>query len=381
MSSFRGLRFRTGLRQRGKKSEDQITTVYLDEALSCFSGYIAADELHDGPFCILSIVDNRKFNRLVYEVLDHDPTHEDIRSFFQRFQETLEARGLELLGITTDGSSLYPGPMVAVFGSIPHQVCEFHVLKEINSAILKAVTQIRRSLKGKQPEVSRGRPWSKSVKKAINKKKRLQNKISDLFEYRYLFVKRALTRKEKKILQRISRSAPQLRTLRSIMNEVYRLFDRRCRTDTALEKLAKLRRRVRRYKTLGKTLQKLFSHNLEKALTFLDDSLLPATSNAVERGNRRHRKMQKSVYRVRTRRHISQRIAMDMHRDAQAEGRLQTTAALHDERKQVQSFTVVPVLTEKGDKNSGLTCGSRPHVPCRHSRAEKQSPKHRRKAS
>ena len=30
----------------------------------------------------------------------------------------------------------------------------------------------------------------------------------------------------------------------------------------------------------------------------LDDKLLPVTSNAVERGNRRHRKMQKRVYRV-----------------------------------------------------------------------------------
>jgi hypothetical protein len=50
---------------------------------------------------------------------------------------------------------------------------------------------------------------------------------------------------------------------------------------------------------LGEEPKKVFSPTLEKALTFLDDKLLPATSNAVERGNRRHRKMQKSVYRVR----------------------------------------------------------------------------------
>jgi len=52
-------------------------------------------------------------------------------------------------------------------------------------------------------------------------------------------------------------------------------------------------------------------------LTFLDDSLLPSTSNAVERGNRRHRKMQKTVYRVRTQSQISRRIAADMQREAQ----------------------------------------------------------------
>ena len=113
------------------------------------------------------------------------------------------------------------------------------------------------------------------------------------------------------------------------MSEVYRLFDRRCRTDTALEKLARLRSRVRRFKRVGRTLNKLFSVNLDKALTFLDDSLLPATSNAVERGFRRHRKMQKSVYRVRTHVQISRRIAVDIQRDAQVEGRIQTTRSLH----------------------------------------------------
>ncbi len=107
------------------------------------------------------------------------------------------------------------------------------------------------------------------------------------------------------------------------------MFDRRCRMDTALEKLAKLRCRIRRFVTLRDTLKKLSSPNLEKALTFLDDSLLPATSNAVERANRRHRKMQKSIYRVRTRDHISQRIAIDMQRDVYTDGLKKTISTLH----------------------------------------------------
>ena len=79
------------------------------------------------------------------------------------------------------------------------------------------------------------------------------------------------------------------------MEQVYGLFDRRCRTQTALDKLTNLRRRLHRFKPLGETLKKLFSPTLEKALTFLDDQLLPSTSHAVERGNRRYRKMQKSM--------------------------------------------------------------------------------------
>jgi hypothetical protein len=116
------------------------------------------------------------------------------------------------------------------------------------------------------------------------------------------------------------------------MEEVYRLFDRRCRTATALAKLAKLRPRVRRFKHVGKLLGKLQSPNLDKALTFLDDKLLPSTSNAVERSNRRHRKMQKTVYRVRTQENITNRIALDMLRDSQKEGRTDTLETLHSAR-------------------------------------------------
>jgi len=89
---------------------------------------------------------------------------------------------------------------------------------------------------------------------------------------------------------------------------------------------------VSRCKRLGRALDKLSSPNLEKALTFLDDKLLPATSNAVERSNRRYRKAQKSIYSVRTAEHIRQRIALDMQRDQQAPDRAQTTKALHQAR-------------------------------------------------
>jgi len=50
------------------------------------------------------------------------------------------------------------------------------------------------------------------------------------------------------------------------MNEVYRLFDRRCCMDTALDKLKRLRRRIKRFLSLGETLKKLFSTNLEMIL-------------------------------------------------------------------------------------------------------------------
>jgi hypothetical protein len=327
-SSFPLPRSRTGWRRGEKRAEARITRDYLDTALTDFSGYIAADELYDGPYCVLSIVDNRRFKRLLYEVLDHNPTEEDILRFFRRFHEALTGRGLKIRGVTTDGSPLYPKTVAEVFGPVEHQLCQFHVLAELTKAVLKAVTKVRRGLKGALPKFGRGRP-SRANRRRAARKKRIEKKIADLFEHRYLLVQHHLTVAQEKTLRRITRGQSVLRSLREIMDEVYRLFDRRCRTDTALAKLARLRRRVARFKGLRQTLGKLFSPNLEKALTFLDDSLLPATSNAVERGNRRHRKMQKTVYRVRTAPHISRRIAADMLRDAQAEGRLQTTHTLH----------------------------------------------------
>ena len=79
-------------------------------------------------------------------------------------------------------------------------------------------------------------------------------------------------------------------------------------------------------------MKKLLAPGLEKALVFLDERLLGASSNAVERGNRRYRKMQKTVYRVRTRRAIEGRLALDLQRDRQGDGRAETTHTLHKAR-------------------------------------------------
>src|SRR5437870_6176018 len=127
-------RSKIGSKLGEKKALPQMETTYLDWALADFSGYIAADELYDGPFCVLSIVDNHTFQRILYLVLDHDPSHADITAFLRRFRAALEDRRLTLRGVTTDASPLYPEPLRAVFGAVPHQICEFHILKELTKA-------------------------------------------------------------------------------------------------------------------------------------------------------------------------------------------------------------------------------------------------------
>ena len=194
------------------------------------------------------------------------------------------------------------------------------------------MASVRKTLAAKHPTVPKGRRRPKAAKQAARQKQRLAQKGAELFTHRHLFVKHRLSQSERKTWWRITRGLPQLRKLREIMEQVSTLFDRRCRTQTALDTLTQLRRRLNRFQQLGETLKKLLSPTLEQALTFLDDKLLPSPSNAVERGNRRYRKMQKHVYRVRTQEQISARLALDMWREAQAEGRQQTLASLHHAR-------------------------------------------------
>src|SRR2546429_7179502 len=263
-------RSRIGWRLGEKKAQARLDTDFLDWALADFSGYVAADEVYDGPFCILSVVDNRRYKRLLYDVLDHDPTHDDIRAFLGRLKTALTARALTRLGITTDGSALSPAPLAEVFGGVRHQLCEFPIVADVVKAVLGAVASARKSLAAKQPQLPKGRPSTPAAKRAARTKKRLDVQRAALFTHRYLFVQRHLSKTERKTLWRITRGLPQLQKLRAIMEQVYALFDRRCRTQTALDKLATLRRRVQRFKALGDTLKKLFSPTLEKALTFLD---------------------------------------------------------------------------------------------------------------
>src|SRR3989449_8485130 len=144
-----------------KKAQGYMSGAFLEWALEAFSGYAAVDELYEGPYCVLSAVDNRHYKRVLYEVLDHDATHTDIEAFLGRLKTALDERGLALKGITTDGSALYPEPIRIVFGDVPHQLCTFHIIKDLTQGVLKAVAKERERLARSKPKVKRGRPSSK----------------------------------------------------------------------------------------------------------------------------------------------------------------------------------------------------------------------------
>src|SRR5919108_2670480 len=198
---------KTGSRLGEKKAQGHMGGAFLEWALQAFSGYAAVDELYEGPYCVLSAVDNRQFKRVLYEVLDHDPTHDDIEAFLRRLKTALDDRELELKGITTDGSPLYPEPIRKVFGDVRHQLCTFHVIKDLTKGILKAIAKERKRLGQSKPKLKRGRPSSKDkeARRRARKSKDIQQKISDLFQDRFLFVQRRLKPSERKRLLHITR--------------------------------------------------------------------------------------------------------------------------------------------------------------------------------
>jgi hypothetical protein len=131
-----------------------MDTDFLDWALADFSGYVAADELYDGPFCILSAVDNRRYQRILYDVLDHDPTHDDIRAFLGRLHTALVAR-LDLCGVTTDGSASIP-PLRGVREGA-HQICQFHIVAEVVKAVVASARRASQPRNPNCPKAGRAR--------------------------------------------------------------------------------------------------------------------------------------------------------------------------------------------------------------------------------
>jgi hypothetical protein len=215
---------------------------------------------------------------------------------------------------------------------VPHQSCELHLVAEGAKAVWGAGASARKALAAHQPKLGTGRPSTPAAKQAARTKKRRAAHSAALVASRHLCVQCPRNKTARKPLWRVSRGFPQLQARRAIMEPVDAVFERRWRPQSALAPLAKGRRRVQRFTSRGDTRKKLFAPPVDTALTFLDDKLRPSTSKAVERGNRRYRHMPKQVSRVRTQAQISARLALDMWREAQAEGRQQTLASLHRAR-------------------------------------------------
>jgi len=201
----------SGRRRGEKKAQGQRDGAFLDGALATFAGDVAADELSEGPSCVLAAVDNRQDKRMRSTVLDHDPTHDDLTVFLGRFKTAVDDRALALKGSTTDGSALYPEPIRTVFGEVRHQLCTFHVIKDLPQGVVKAVATERARLATSTPKLGRGRPSStdKAARRVARQSTSMPQKIREVFHDRFVFVTRRLTPSERQRLRHLTRGLPQ----------------------------------------------------------------------------------------------------------------------------------------------------------------------------
>src|SRR5262249_29650736 len=147
----------------------------------------------------------------------------------RRFLNNLKTWGLEPKTIITDGSNLYPAVLAELWPEADHQLCVFHILKEINKLVLDAVRRFRNAIFRLGPgraKKKRGRKEAKA-KAAARRGLTLKEKSSFVFKHRHLIVKRRenLTESERDDLLRLLSYLPELATLRSFADRIYWLFD------------------------------------------------------------------------------------------------------------------------------------------------------------
>src|SRR3954453_21142234 len=193
--------------------------------LAHFSGTLCVDELHLGRFTLLLATDPLNDLPVAFALVAAND-----RDHMRRFLKNLKTRGLNPRVVVTDGSNLYPSVLAELWPDAEHQLCVFHIIKDINDLVLKAVRRLRTAMgrRGKAGrKKKRGRKGAKSKSRAARRGLTVKEKAHFVFKHRYLIVKRRenLTESERDDLTRMLEYLPGLATLRRFTDRIYWLFD------------------------------------------------------------------------------------------------------------------------------------------------------------
>ena len=124
--------------------------------LDRFSGTLCIDELHLGRTTLLLATDPLQDLPVAFAlVASNDQDH------MRRFLKNLKTWGLMPEVVVTDGSNLYPAVLAELWPDARHQLCVFHVLKDLHKHVLDAVRRLRRGLSrrgNRGRKRKRGRP-------------------------------------------------------------------------------------------------------------------------------------------------------------------------------------------------------------------------------
>ena len=281
-----------------------------------FSGVLCIDEVHDGPRVILYATDplnDFTVHFAINEVNDQD--------HMNAFLEELKAMGIHPEVVITDGSPLYKDALQEVWEGVEHQLCIFHVIKEVNKLVLDALRAVKNRIKrqgNKGRKKKRGRPSKASQKRQFGKKRTKKEEAGFLWEHQHLIVRRKdkMTEQDRENLAEMIKIAPEIKLLRRFNEEFYRLFERGITQRQARYRRSRMVNdpEYQANAFLARALKKLRKERFEKMIVFLAyEGEAERTSNHVERNNRSFRMLQKTRYMRRAIRTIRIAIELDLY--------------------------------------------------------------------
>jgi hypothetical protein len=271
--------------------------------LDRFSGTLCVDELHLGRTTLLLATDPLQDLPVAFALVSaNDSDH------MRRFLKNLKTWGLVPEVVVTDGSALYPEVLAELWPEARHQLCVFHVLKELHKHVLDAVRRLRRGLSrrgNRGRKRKRGRcPKSRPKRRGRTNKE----KAAFVFQHRWLVVKRRdrLSPQERADLATMLNYLPELKTLRDFVDRLGMLFEEGQGEALAWGRHAALLRSgaFLTLPELAAAVGALAAEKFARMIAFLKSPACRRvrTNNHVERVNRKLRYEEKARYKWRSRR-------------------------------------------------------------------------------
>lgn len=273
-----------------------------------FSGTLCIDELHLGRFALLLCTDPLADLPVACALISRND-HPHMR----RFLTNLKSWGLLPGVVVTDDSNLYPTLLADLWPYARHQLCIFHIIKNINDLILKAVRRLahvmaRRGKAGRKRKPGRPSQKQQAARAALGPT--LKVKAGFILKHRFLIVKNtsALNKQQWESLVQMFDYLPELRTLWYFACDVRRLFEKEARVQTLWRRRAAMLREetYKQVAELVEAMTMLEAEKFKKAVAFVysPEAEKVRTNNHVERANRQLRFKEKVRYKWRRRKWV-----------------------------------------------------------------------------
>src|SRR5262245_25443396 len=153
-----------------------------------FSGTLSVDELHLGAYTLLLATDPLADLPVGFALVGaNDQEH------MGRFLRNLARWGLKPAVVVTDGSNLYPELLAEIWPDAKHQLCVFHLVRDVLDKVLAAVRRLRRA-KARRGRAGRkrrrGRPSKPQRARRPPRGPTAKGKAAFVWPHRLLIVKR-----------------------------------------------------------------------------------------------------------------------------------------------------------------------------------------------